>query len=997
MPATTTFDANKYANHMLDAERNDLDAWLLVRHVDFDVADARGYKPVTEEEARSILGHAPWGQNWPGGFAIPLFHPGKADSNVAQIRLTGETIFDADGKAMRFFIPKGIERGSKAGDLPADVNPATPTEWLNDPSVPLIITEGTAKGDSMLTAAIGENLPVVCVSVTGVNMAVVNGRGKGKNLHPDLRPLVTPGRRVIVAWDSDAGTNPMVLSSLKVLRGVLHSEGADVKVLALPCAADGDKQGVDDWLAAGGTMAELLNGFMLVDHPDELTVSVPRDASSLTPAPTSKPSPFGGLANRVDSEVEVDHESCTIGVTRRKMLKNGDVEEWYEPLANFSAKIVAVIAPVSIDERHQLVRGDVDLAIEVRWNHPRAGLMTDFVKIASSELDKLVTAVQSLHMGQQCSVSKGPSGRAQVANAVRQDLESALAAERFEVTSTGWASTKTGWAFAHTGGAITARGTTPAEELAVVVGTDSPLRRCVLPIPAEEKAAAARWLSSWLFTEQVAALQAKRLEAKQAEGELKVTAEVVTKTNLALSIRHVMPIGMAFAARSAMPGIANLPGASVLSGLWYLEGEPKSGKTSIANLVASHFGIEYAVRSFTSFNTKSTSAGDERTVASATNICIVIDDMRLGRSQEHKRFMAQLDSWARGAHDGQTVQRSNTDLAAKATSAVTGGIMVTGEKMPIQPDTDSHLSRMMTLCIPKSFGPVNGEVFKYFARGEGHAIAAEGMALFLRWMAAELDAADGKNPIDQVRSFRARFETVADRIIEAALDMLPPAIAASFRNSDMRSTLIAKDWALGAAAIIAFFQAHDLLDESGVALAETTFSTGFKHLFLGTLAAMKAGSASTELLSDLLAKIAGGAAHLMLDNDETAGRPTDALVAAAWGWKSDNTMYWSSSGLCVGFVRKEKLYLSPAVLEQARICTDSNGQPMTARAIRAALAASVDEKGLALAFPGEDATRHDRKAVDPTGTSGRWIVFDAPRCGIPLPTANPASDAPGTN
>jgi hypothetical protein len=62
---------------------------------------------------------------------------------------------------------------------------------------------------------------------------------------------------VCVVFDSDVLTNPKVQKALEGLVAFLRSRDAIVEIVFLPGGEDGDKEGVDDFLAAGGTVEEL--------------------------------------------------------------------------------------------------------------------------------------------------------------------------------------------------------------------------------------------------------------------------------------------------------------------------------------------------------------------------------------------------------------------------------------------------------------------------------------------------------------------------------------------------------------------------------------------------------------------------------------------------------------------------------------------------------------------------------------------------------------------
>jgi hypothetical protein len=65
------------------------------------------------------------------------------------------------------------------------------------------------------------------------------------------------GRRVIIVYDADAQTNADVHEAQRRLVAMLEELGAIVLVVYLPAVNGDGKAGVDDYLAGGGTVAEL--------------------------------------------------------------------------------------------------------------------------------------------------------------------------------------------------------------------------------------------------------------------------------------------------------------------------------------------------------------------------------------------------------------------------------------------------------------------------------------------------------------------------------------------------------------------------------------------------------------------------------------------------------------------------------------------------------------------------------------------------------------------
>ncbi len=75
---------------------------------------------------------------------------------------------------------------------------------------------------------------------------------------PDWDEIRFVRREVFVAFDSDAERNAQVRLARSALASYLRSRGATVGIVKLRDKEDGSKVGVDDFLAAGGTVEELL-------------------------------------------------------------------------------------------------------------------------------------------------------------------------------------------------------------------------------------------------------------------------------------------------------------------------------------------------------------------------------------------------------------------------------------------------------------------------------------------------------------------------------------------------------------------------------------------------------------------------------------------------------------------------------------------------------------------------------------------------------------------
>lgn len=86
---------------------------------------------------------------------------------------------------------------------------------------------------------------------------------------PDLDELPLDGRTVFVVFDSDIVDKQQVAQAVNRLSGVLRKRGAQVRVMRLPDAADGSKQGLDDYVATGGVISDALVDVGLTQGADD--------------------------------------------------------------------------------------------------------------------------------------------------------------------------------------------------------------------------------------------------------------------------------------------------------------------------------------------------------------------------------------------------------------------------------------------------------------------------------------------------------------------------------------------------------------------------------------------------------------------------------------------------------------------------------------------------------------------------------------------------------
>lgn len=130
-----------------------------------------------------------------------------------------------------------------------DVHPRN-RDRIVDPKVPLWITEGVKKADSLTSQG------MCAVALSGV----FNWRSRLGTLG-DWEDVPLRGRQVIICFDADVRENKQVGRAMERLGNWLKSKGAGPVVYVVPPGVGGVvHKGVDDFFAAGGTLQLLWTG-----------------------------------------------------------------------------------------------------------------------------------------------------------------------------------------------------------------------------------------------------------------------------------------------------------------------------------------------------------------------------------------------------------------------------------------------------------------------------------------------------------------------------------------------------------------------------------------------------------------------------------------------------------------------------------------------------------------------------------------------------------------
>jgi Domain of unknown function (DUF3854) len=202
-----------------------------------EVISERGYRTATDARELEELGFSRNQRRVPA-LVIPVH---GVDKRLRFYRVRPDDPREDAEKPGKFTKYEQPASTGVALDVPPQAHPA-----LSDPAKRLWIVEGEKKADSLVSR--GE----CAVAVLGV----WSWKREGMPL-PDWDEIRLVGREVFVAFDSDAERNAQVRSARSALASYLKSRGATVGIVKLRDKEGGSKVGVDDFVAAGGTVEEL--------------------------------------------------------------------------------------------------------------------------------------------------------------------------------------------------------------------------------------------------------------------------------------------------------------------------------------------------------------------------------------------------------------------------------------------------------------------------------------------------------------------------------------------------------------------------------------------------------------------------------------------------------------------------------------------------------------------------------------------------------------------
>jgi hypothetical protein len=245
-------------------------AMLAASGIPADHARARGYLSITTGNRKMLkeIGIVK-SVHKSDGLLIPLL---RIDGEPGGYQFRPDTPRIKDGKELKYETPW---RQPNMIDFPPGV-----AERLKDRDTPIWITEGVKKADAGYLAGLA------IVGLTGVWNWLRDGAAL-----PDFRDLALKNREVILCFDSDITIKDGVWKAVRDLGQWLKlTRQANVKYCLLPHNGDG-KTGLDDYLAAGHTVDDLLN----LVQPDLPEVIEARSHSPSETTATPQHSWSGGI------------------------------------------------------------------------------------------------------------------------------------------------------------------------------------------------------------------------------------------------------------------------------------------------------------------------------------------------------------------------------------------------------------------------------------------------------------------------------------------------------------------------------------------------------------------------------------------------------------------------------------------------------------------------------------------------------------------------------
>lgn len=221
--------------------------------IDSATAEAFGLYRVSSAEGAELVGRSD--REDYAGIAFPVYDPGRSGPREYFLRRDHPPMENGKPKG-KYLAPPGRCNRLLFG-------PGESEDALTDAEQLIIITEGLKKLVVAYRLARHNSerprfLPCALNGVYGYRGVIgkttdaSGARVDEKGVIPDFDRINWDGRKVVIIFDSDVATNPMVAAALRGLLKELKSRGARAVALDLPTLEGLSKTGFDDFLAQQG-------------------------------------------------------------------------------------------------------------------------------------------------------------------------------------------------------------------------------------------------------------------------------------------------------------------------------------------------------------------------------------------------------------------------------------------------------------------------------------------------------------------------------------------------------------------------------------------------------------------------------------------------------------------------------------------------------------------------------------------------------------------------
>lgn len=318
--------------------------------IDPNVITERHYRSIRWADDLTRLGFSRPQRRTPG-LLLPVWPP-DGNEDLVVYRPDNPRIAK-DGKILKYEVPKG------AG-LRIDVPPRCRAQ-LGDPAIPLWVTEGVKKSDSLASHGL------CAIALLGVWGFLGRNRTGGVTLTADLDHIALKGRVVRIVFDSDVATKSAVRVALERFREHLQRKGATIEIVYLPNGPDATKVGVDDYLLEH-TIAEL---GALAQGPRPAPQPAPQQVRLLESAPPRLDRP---LALMLDGHAYAATWLYVEVTTSEELNRSGEVVHFAEPRVSREQRLAVVrddghVFGIDAQEPLEQLGFDVQLREPLRQKH----------------------------------------------------------------------------------------------------------------------------------------------------------------------------------------------------------------------------------------------------------------------------------------------------------------------------------------------------------------------------------------------------------------------------------------------------------------------------------------------------------------------------------------------------------------------------------------------------------------------------------------------------